>query len=66
VALQFNQLPAAVRALSYSARTGFTELRTRIETGATELVLVPADGSEVTFGEERQIRANGDVELALG
>lgn len=49
VALQLNQLPDAVRSLVHEAvqrGTGFTELRTRIETGETELVLIPIDGTE--------------------
>ena len=49
VALQLNQLPDAVRSRVHEAihcGSGFAELRTRIETGHTELVLVPRDGSE--------------------
>jgi hypothetical protein len=49
VALQLNQLPEVVRSRVHEAIKrggGFTELRTRIETGQTELVLVPRDGSE--------------------
>jgi hypothetical protein len=48
-ALQLHQLPGAVRARVHAAvqsGSGFAELRTRIETGQTELVLVPSDGSE--------------------
>ena len=48
-ALQLSQLPDAVRARVHEAiqcRSGSAELRTRIETGQTELVLVPRDGSE--------------------
>lgn len=48
-ALQFSHLPDIVRSRVQDAiqcGSGFTELRTRIETGQTELVLVPRDGSE--------------------
>jgi hypothetical protein len=49
VALQLNQLPDGIRSRVNQAianGTGYTELRTRIDTGETELVLVPSDGSE--------------------
>lgn len=49
VAVQLKQLPDAVRSRVYEAVSssgGFAELRTRIDTGQTELVLVPRDGSE--------------------
>ena len=49
VALQLNQLPEAIRSrvnLAIANGTGFAELRTRISTGETELVLMPTDGSE--------------------
>jgi hypothetical protein len=48
-ALQLSQLPDAVRSRVHEAiqcGSGFAELRTRAETGQTELVLVPRDGSE--------------------
>ena len=48
-ALQLQRLEAGVRnrvTEAISARTGYLELRTRIETAETELVLVPTDGSE--------------------
>jgi hypothetical protein len=43
------ELPDDVRSRVLQAihdRTGYVELRTRIETGEVELVLVPTDGSE--------------------
>ena len=49
VALMLNQLPNEIRSRVHQAianGTGYIELRTRIESGETELVLVPADGSE--------------------
>ena len=48
-ALLLNQLPEEIRSrvnLAIANGTGFAELRTRIETGETELVLVPTDGTE--------------------
>jgi hypothetical protein len=48
-ATMLNELPEKVRSRVHQAihdGTGYVELRTRIETGQTELVLVPADGSE--------------------
>jgi hypothetical protein len=48
-ALQLHRLDDGVRARVNQAiadRTGFLELRTRIETGETEVVLVPADETE--------------------
>jgi hypothetical protein len=47
-ALLLNQLPGEIRSrvnLAIANGTGFAELRTRISTGETELVLVPADGT---------------------
>ena len=44
-----NQLPDEIRTRVHQAisnGTGYVELRTRIETGRTELMLVPTDGSE--------------------
>ncbi len=49
VALMLNELPEQVRSRVHQAvhdGTGYVELRTRVETGQTELVLVPTDGSE--------------------
>ena len=48
-ALLLNQLPEEIRSrvnLAIANGTGFAELRTRISTGETELVLVPTDGTE--------------------
>jgi hypothetical protein len=48
-ALQLNQLPEAIRSrvnLAIAKCTGYADLRTRIDTGETELVLVPTDGTE--------------------
>lgn len=48
-ALLLNQLPGEIRSLvnvAIANGTGFAELCTRISTGETELVLVPADGTE--------------------
>jgi hypothetical protein len=48
VALQLNQLHPEIRSRVNQAitnGTGYAELRTRISTGETDLVLVPADGS---------------------
>jgi hypothetical protein len=48
-ALLLNQLPDEIRSrvnLAIANGTGFAELRTRISTGETELVLVPTDGTE--------------------
>jgi hypothetical protein len=48
VALMLNELPEQVRSRVHQAvhdGTGYVELRTRIETGRAELVLVPIDGS---------------------
>lgn len=48
-ALMRNELPEQVRSRVHQAvhdGTGHVELRTRIETGQTELVLVPSDSSE--------------------
>jgi hypothetical protein len=47
--LQLHRLDESVRHRVHRAianRTGFLELRTRIETAETELVLVPVDGTE--------------------
>ena len=52
VAVMLNELPAMVRSRVYQAvhdGTRYVELRTRIETGATELVLVPNDGTEALW-----------------
>jgi hypothetical protein len=49
VALQLNQLPDGIRSRVNQAianGTGHAELRTRIDTGETELLLVPQDGTE--------------------
>jgi hypothetical protein len=49
VALQLSQRPDDVRSGVHDAVNsggGFAELRTRIDTGQTELVLVPRNGSE--------------------
>lgn len=51
-ALMLNELPEQVRSRVHQAvhdGTGYVELRTRIETGQTELVLVPTDGSEALW-----------------
>jgi hypothetical protein len=48
-ALQLHRLDESTRERVHqaiAARTGILELRTRIETAETELVLVPTDGSE--------------------
>jgi hypothetical protein len=48
-ALMLDEPPEQVRSRVYEAvrnGTGYVELRTRIETGKIELVLVPMDGSE--------------------
>lgn len=44
-----NELPEMVRSRVHQAnhdRTGYVELRTRIETAQIELMVVPIDGSE--------------------
>ena len=49
-ALMLNELPEGVRSRVHQAihdGTGYVELRTQIETGEVELVLVPTDGSDV-------------------
>jgi hypothetical protein len=49
VALQLNRLHPEIRSRVNQAianGAGHVELRTRISTGETEFVLVPADGSE--------------------
>jgi hypothetical protein len=49
IAVMLNELPEGVRSRVHQAihdGTGHVELRTRIETGQVELVLVPMDGSE--------------------
>lgn len=49
VCLKLHRLDESVRGRVHQAianRTGVLELRTRIETAETELVLVPADGTE--------------------
>ena len=49
VALQLNQLPNGIRSRVNQAianGTGYTQLRRRIDSGETELVLVPTDGTE--------------------
>ena len=51
-ALMLNELPEQVRSRAHQAihdGTGYVELRTRIETGQTELALVPTDGSEPSW-----------------
>jgi len=51
-AVMLDALPESVRTRVHQAvhdGTGYVELRTRIETGQTELVLVPIDGSEVLW-----------------
>lgn len=48
-AIMLNELPEIVPSRVHQAindGTGYVELRTRIETGQVELVLVPMDGSE--------------------
>jgi hypothetical protein len=48
-ALMLNELIDEVRSRVHQAihdSTGYVELRTRIESGHVELVLVPADGSK--------------------
>jgi hypothetical protein len=52
VALMLNELPDQVRSRVHQAvhdGTGCVEVRTQIETGRTEIVLVPIDGSEVLW-----------------
>jgi hypothetical protein len=47
-ALMLNELPEQARSRVHQSvhdGTGYVELRTRIETGQTELMLVPTDGS---------------------
>lgn len=47
--LMLNELPDEIRLRVHQALhdgTGYVELRTRIESGQVELVLVPMDGSE--------------------
>jgi len=49
VAPMLDGLPEQVRSRVHQAvhdGTGYVELRTRIDTGQTELVLVPMDGSD--------------------
>jgi hypothetical protein len=49
VDLQLRYLPDEVRSRVFDAvrnQTGHVELRTRIDTAKTELVLVPTDGTE--------------------
>ena len=49
VALLLNQLPDVVRSRAHEVIQrggGSTELRTRVETGTIELLLVPDDGTE--------------------
>jgi 16S rRNA G1207 methylase RsmC len=51
-ALQMRHLPDEVRgrvADVISNGTGYIELRTRLDTSQTELVLVPVDGSEALW-----------------
>ena len=51
-ALQMRHLPEEVRARvadGISNGTGYVELRTRLETSETKLVLVPTDGSEALW-----------------
>jgi hypothetical protein len=46
--LMLNELPDEVRSRVHRAihdGTGYVELRTRIETGQVDLVLVPTDGA---------------------
>jgi hypothetical protein len=48
-ALLLNQLPEEIRSrvnLAIANGTGYTELPARIDSGHTELVLVPVDGTE--------------------
>ena len=52
VALLLKNLPDDVRTRTFDAvhnGTGKVELRTRVESNETELVLVPVDGSEVLW-----------------
>jgi hypothetical protein len=49
IALMVKNLPYEVRTRTFDAvrnRTGDVELRTRVESNETELVLVPTDGTE--------------------
>jgi hypothetical protein len=49
IALMLKNLPDGVKTRAFDAvrnGTGKVELRTRLETSETELVLVPVDGSE--------------------
>lgn len=49
MALQLRHVPEVVRLRlmdAVTSGTGVVELRTRIEAGSVEVVLVPADGSE--------------------
>ena len=52
IALMLKDLPEFVRTRSLAAMhngTGKVELRTRVESNETELVLVPTDGSEALW-----------------
>jgi hypothetical protein len=52
VALMLKELPDDVRSRVHQAiydGTGYVELRTRIESGQVELVLVPTDGTEALW-----------------
>jgi len=71
VALQLNQLPEEIRSRVNQAianGTGYAALHTRISTGETELVLVPADGSEaLSLAEARKWSDNGSsTDFTLG
>jgi hypothetical protein len=52
IALMLHDLPEFVRSRVFDAvrnGTGKVELRTRVESNETELVLVPTDGSEALW-----------------
>ena len=63
-ALLLNQLPEEIRSrvnLAIANGTGFAELGTRISTGETELVLVPADGTKpLWLTRMAQVRTDGE------
>jgi hypothetical protein len=68
VDLQLRNMPDAVRTRIFDAvrnATGRVELRTRIDTAETELVLVPIDGSEPPMARQDRPSRTGPARCAL-